>query len=31
MLLAFLAIFYHVGSTDFEVISLAEISFEKQR
>lgn len=27
MLLAFLVIFYHVGSTDFEVLSLANISF----
>ena len=31
MLLAFLVIFYHVGSTDFEVLSLADISFESQR
>jgi NADH-ubiquinone oxidoreductase chain 4 len=31
MLLAFLVIFYHVGSSDFEVISLADISFESQR
>jgi NADH-ubiquinone oxidoreductase chain 4 len=31
MLLAFLVIFYHVGSTDFEVLSLADISFENQR
>jgi NADH-ubiquinone oxidoreductase chain 4 len=31
MLLAFLIIFYHVGSTDFEVISLTDISFESQR
>ena len=31
MLLAFLVIFYHVGSTDFEVLSLADISFEHQR
>jgi NADH-ubiquinone oxidoreductase chain 4 len=31
MLLAFLVIFYHVGSTDFEVISLADISFENQK
>jgi NADH-ubiquinone oxidoreductase chain 4 len=31
MLLAFLVIFYHVGSTDFEVISLADISFESQK
>lgn len=28
MLLAFLVIFYHVGSTDFEVLSLANISFD---
>ena len=27
MLLAFLVIFYHVGSTDFEILSLANISF----
>lgn len=31
MLLAFLVIFYHVGSSDFEVISLADISFESQK
>jgi NADH-ubiquinone oxidoreductase chain 4 len=31
MLLAFLVILYHVGSTDFEVLSLADISFESQR
>lgn len=31
MLLAFLVIFYHVGSSDFEVISLADISFDNQR
>jgi len=31
MLLAFLVIIYHVGSTDFEVISLADMSFESQR
>ena len=31
MLLAFLVIFYHVGSSDFEVISLADISFENQK
>lgn len=31
MLLAFLVIFYHVGSTDFEVLSLADISFEQQK
>jgi len=31
MLLAFLVIFYHVGSSDFEVISLADISFDSQR
>ena len=31
MLLAFLVIFYHVGSSDFEVISLADISFDRQR
>ncbi|SGY28118.1 BQ5605_C082g12986 [Microbotryum silenes-dioicae] len=31
MLLAFLVIFYHVGSTDFEVLSLADISFNHQR
>ena len=31
MLLAFLVIFYHVGSTDFEVLSLTDISFESQR
>jgi NADH-ubiquinone oxidoreductase chain 4 len=31
MLLAFLVIFYHVGSSDFEVISLANISFENQK
>lgn len=31
MLLAFLVIFYHVGSTDLEVLSLADISFESQR
>merc|ERR1711965_694651 len=26
-----LLLFYHVGSTDFEVLSLADISFESQR
>ena len=31
MLLAFLVIFYHVGSSDFEVISLADLSFDSQR
>jgi NADH-ubiquinone oxidoreductase chain 4 len=31
MLLAFLVIIYHVGSTDLEVISLADISFENQK
>lgn len=31
MLLAFLVIFYHVGSTDFEVLSLADINFNQQR
>jgi NADH-ubiquinone oxidoreductase chain 4 len=31
MLLAFLVIIYHVGSTDLEVISLADMSFESQR
>lgn len=31
MLLAFLVIFYHVGSTDFEMISLVDISLANQR
>ena len=31
MLLAFLVIFYHVGSSDFEVISLTDIHFENQK
>lgn len=31
MLLAFLFIYYNVGSTDFEVLSLADISFENQQ
>lgn len=31
MLLAFLVMFTTVGSTDFQVLSLADISFEKQR
>ena len=30
MLLAFLVIIYHVGSTDFEVISMADIAFKYQ-
>ena len=31
MLLAFLVIYYNVGSTDFQVVSLSEISLESQK
>jgi NADH-ubiquinone oxidoreductase chain 4 len=31
MLLAIMVIYYNVGSTDFTIISLSEISFESQK
>jgi NADH-ubiquinone oxidoreductase chain 4 len=31
MLLAFLAIIYNVGTSDLQIISLADISFESQK
>jgi hypothetical protein len=31
MLLAFLVIIYHVGTSDLQMISLADISFESQK